>query len=86
MIQNQIITLLSNQVRQYIIKRVIDSKWLTVITDEVTDVSNREQLSVVLHSIDDNTLVVREDQVVFIECDEGISVHDLTNKTAGIDH
>ena len=82
-IQNQIITVLSDQVRQCIIRRVVDSKWFTVIVDEVTDVSNREQLSIVLLYVDNSTLIVREDQVVFIECDKRISGRDLTNKITG---
>ena len=68
---------------QIIIRRVVDSKWFTVIADEVTDVSNREQLSIVLRYVDNSTLIVREDQVVFIECDEGISGRDLADKITG---
>ena len=79
-IQNQIITVLSDQVRQCIIRREVDSKWFTVIVDEVTDVSNREQLSIVLRYVDNSTLIVREDQVAFIGCDKGISGRDLANK------
>ena len=49
----------------------------------MTDVSNREQLSIVLHYVDNSTLIVREDQVAFTECDEGISGCDLANKITG---
>ena len=59
------------------------SKWYTLIANEVTDVSNKEHLSIVLRYVDKSTLIVREDQVAFIECDEGISGRDLANKITG---
>ena len=43
-IQNQIITVLANQVTTYIIDKVKVARWFTVIADEVADVSNKEQL------------------------------------------
>ena len=47
-IQNQVIDVLADQVRQKIIGNVQVAKWFSVIADEVTDVSNKEQLSLVL--------------------------------------
>ena len=76
-IQNQIITVLADQVTTCIIDK---AKWFTVIADEVTDVSNREQLSIVLQYVDSATLTVREDLVVFFECDTGISGRNLSDK------
>ena len=51
-----------------------------MIADEVTDVSNREQLSIVLRYVDSATLTVREDLVGFFECDTGISGRNLSDK------
>ena len=45
-IQNQIVTVLADQVTTCIIDKVKAAKWFMVIADEVTDVSNREQLSI----------------------------------------
>ena len=64
-IQNQIVRVLADQVSHCIIEKVKAAKWFTVIADEVTDVSNREQLSIVLP---------------YVECDTGISGLDLTTK------
>ena len=61
------------KIRLEIIRRVQKAKWFTVIADEVTDVSNKEQLSLVLRCIDPDTCLVREDLVGFFECDQGIS-------------
>ncbi|KAL5502423.1 hypothetical protein EMCRGX_G009193 [Ephydatia muelleri] len=47
-IQNQIIDVLEDQIRSETIRRVQKANWFTVIADEVTDVSNKEQLSLVL--------------------------------------
>ena len=77
-IQNQIIHVLADQVRQNIIQRVQAAKQYTAIADEVTDVSNKEQLSIVLRwYVESVSLVVREDKVDFTECDTGISGHNL---------
>ena len=51
-----------------------------MIADEVTDISNKEQLSLVLRYIDNDSLLVREDLVGFFECDTGIAGRDLADK------
>ena len=79
-IQNQIIAVLADQVITCIIGKVKAAKWFTVIADEVTDISNREQLSIVLRHVDSATLTVREDLVGFFECDTGISGRNLADK------
>ena len=79
-IQNQIISILADQVIQSIISRVKAAKWFSVIADEVTDVSNKEQLSIALRYVDSAMLLVREDLVGFFECDTGISGRDLPRK------
>ena len=40
-----------------------------MIADEVADVSNKEQLSIVLQYIDGAIMTVREDLVGFFECE-----------------
>ena len=72
---------MADQVKQNIIQKVQAVKWYTVIADEVTDVSTKEQLSIVLRYVDSVSLVVREDLVYFTECDTGISGQNLAEKT-----
>ena len=79
-IQNQIIDVLADQVRQKIIQKVQAAKRYAVIANEVTDVSNKEQLSIVLRYVESDSLVVREDLVCFAECDTGISGQNLADK------
>ncbi len=47
--------------RHQIVSNVKAAKWLTIIADEVTDVSNKEQLSIVVMYVDMGELLVRED-------------------------
>ena len=79
-IQNEIITVLVDQVNTCIIDKLQLARWFTVIADEVTDVLNREQLSIILLYVDNATLTVREDLVGFFECDTGISGRNLSDK------
>lgn len=46
---------LADQVKQYIVNKVKESM---VVADEVTDVSNKEQLSIVLSYVDCATLMI----------------------------
>ena len=46
----------------------------------MTDVSNKEQLSIALRYVDSAMLLVREDLVGFFECDTGMSGRDLVRK------
>jgi hypothetical protein len=79
-IQNEIADVLSDQVRGKIIGKVQAAKWFTVIGDEVTDVSNKEILSLVLRYCDPDTLLIHEDLMGFFECDSGISGRALAEK------
>ena len=82
-IQNQVIDVVADQVRQKITTKVQAAKWFTVIADEVTDVSNKEQLSLVVRYVDHDTLSVREDLLGFFECDTGITGRALADKVTG---
>ena len=79
-IQNEIINIVANQVRSKIVGKIEAAKWYTVISDEVTDASNKEQSSLVLRYVDSDTLLVREDLIGFVECNTGITGRELANK------
>ena len=79
-IQNHNIDILADQIRQKIIRKVQGAKWFSVVADEVTDVSNKEQLSLVLRYVDPETLLVREDLVGLVECYMGIFGSDFAGK------
>ena len=47
-IQNQLISVTGDYIHGKILSKVMKAQWFTVIADEVTDLSNKEQLSIVL--------------------------------------
>ena len=56
------------------------AQWFCVIADEVTDVSNKELLAIVLRYVDQETVLPREDSMGFLECHTGITAHCLAEK------
>ena len=79
-IQNQLLLILGAQEKGKILKRVMGAGWYSIIADEVSDLSNKELLSLVLHYIDFDTALVCEDFVSFLECDTGITGLCLADK------
>ena len=82
-IQNEIIAVLADHIRDQIIAKVRAARWFAVVADEVTDAANKEQLSLVLRYVDPNELIVCEDLVGFFECDIGITGCHLADKIIG---
>lgn len=63
--QNELIEAIGDQLRNAIIQEVKAVKWFSIQCDEVSDVSNKEQVSIVLRYVDlSNT--IREDFVDFV--------------------
>ena len=79
-IQNQILDILGSSIVRVIVQRVRDATFYTVIADEVTDCSNKEQLSLVLRYVSQEDNLIREDFIGFIECDCGITGRALAEK------
>ena len=79
-IQNQILDIFGNTVVRKIVQRVRDATYITVIADEATDCSNKEQLSLVLRDVSPEDNQIRDNFVAFIECDCGITGRALADK------
>lgn len=47
-IQNELVTVVGDRIRESIINKVKDVKFYSIVTDEVTNVSNTEELSLVV--------------------------------------
>ena len=77
--QNQLINILGDHIRDTILKKVRTSLCYTVIADEVTDCSNKEQLSLVLRYVEPETSFIREDLVTFLECDSSTTGEALAD-------
>ena len=56
------------------------AQFFTLIADEVTDCSNKEQLSLVLRYVDRESSQIHEDLVSFVEWDTGVPGKNIANK------
>ncbi|XP_011408029.1 PREDICTED: 52 kDa repressor of the inhibitor of the protein kinase-like, partial [Amphimedon queenslandica] len=79
-IQNQIIDVVSNHIRNKIIRKVQAAKWFSIIADEVTDVSNEEIISFYVRYWDSESCIIREDLLGFFECHSGIRGRNIAEK------
>ena len=82
-IQNQIIGILGHLVHETILKKVHSSLCYTLIANEVTVCSNKEQLHIVLKYVEQMISVIKEDLVTILECDSGITVEALADMMFG---
>ena len=64
-IQNEMIDVVSSTIRNSIIKEIKNSKYFTILADEVTDCANLEQISVVIRFVDGDKQI-REEFLDFI--------------------
>ena len=81
--QNQLISILGDYICDTILGKVGSSLCYTVIADEGTDCSNKEQLSIVLRYAEPKTSFIREDLVTFLECDSGTTGEVLADQILG---
>ena len=56
------------------------ASYYTIIADEVTDCSNKEQLAIVLRYVNAGDNIIHEDFLAFLECDSGITGSALSQK------
>ena len=67
-IQNQLIEVIGDYIRNQILEEVKKAKYYSVLCDEVSDASNKEQVSIVLRFVD-GTNSIREEFLDFIYTD-----------------
>ena len=75
-IQNQIIDVIGDMIAERIIKEVKNAQFFSILADEASDISNKEQLSLVLRFVDENN-EIREEFICFLHCDSGLSGESL---------
>ena len=79
-IQNDIANVLGDQIKQTILNQVRRAEFFSLVADEVTDSSNREQLAIALRYVDPDDLQIRENLVEFVECDAGVTGSAVAEK------
>ena len=67
-IQNQLIGIIGDFIRDKFIEEIKTAKFYSILCDDVTDVSNKEQLSIVFQFVDETNLI-REEFLDFIGTD-----------------
>ena len=72
-IQNQLISIYGDHICNAILRTVHSSLCFTLIADEVTDCSNKEQFCIVIRYVEAKTASIRGDHVTFLECESGIT-------------
>ena len=82
-IQNEVADILGIQIKRNILDRVRRAKIFSVVADEVTDSSNKEQLALALRYVDPGNLQISENLVEFIECDTGVTGRAIAEKITG---
>ena len=71
-VQNELIEYCGEHIRSTIIQRIKDASFYSILADEAQDVSNMEQIPLVLRYVD-SPGVIREDFIKFVHCKSGIS-------------
>ena len=69
-IQNEMITTVGAIIVNNLSQEIRDSKYFSIMSDEAADISNKENLSVVIRFLD-STKTVREEFVGFYRCEDG---------------
>ena len=76
-IQNEVIEICGEYIRNKLLAEVKSAKYFSIMADEASDSSKKEQLSLVLRFVDEN-LEIREEFLGFKECESGTSGEALT--------
>jgi hypothetical protein len=66
-IQNEIISICNKLILEHLVANVNKSKSFTILADETTDISNKEQMTLCVCYVDLNANKIREDFLQFIE-------------------
>ena len=61
-----------DHIREKVLSEVQKAKYYSILADEVADISNTEQLSLVLRFVDENN-IIKEEFVDFLPCLDGTS-------------
>ncbi|XP_066924627.1 52 kDa repressor of the inhibitor of the protein kinase-like [Clytia hemisphaerica] len=76
-IQNQIIDVIKSYIQGKIVEKIKIKRVFSVLADEATDVSNKEQMALVLRYLSQNN-VIKEEFVNFIHCKNGTTGQALS--------
>ena len=84
--QNRMLLLLGKQTKEYIINEIKQSKQFSLMLDECTDASTKEQMAVVVrYCVEANgTINVKERFLELVECDTGTTGQAIADKVEAV--
>ena len=71
-IQNELIDICGETILKKVVSEIKDATYFFILAYEATDISNIEQIPIVIRFVDDSS-VIRETFLGFSECNEGMS-------------
>ena len=74
--QNKLIKCCGQYITDKIVGDVTKARFYSILADEASDISNKEQLSLVIRFVDESN-EIREEFLKFVECSEGLSGEGL---------
>ncbi|XP_057291325.1 52 kDa repressor of the inhibitor of the protein kinase-like [Hydractinia symbiolongicarpus] len=74
--QNELISCCGEFILDKLVSEIKNNVFYSILADEASDSSHKEQMSLVLRFVDDS-FNIREEFIQFIHCDEGLSGKDL---------
>ena len=57
---NELITLLGHQVLRYLNSHIKQQRWYSIIADEETDITNKEQFNILIRYVNDSYEIYKE--------------------------
>ena len=80
--QNELIECCGQIIKESLLQDIKESQYYSVIADEASDTSNKEQMSLVLRFVD-KKFDVREEFLGFLHCKSGLSGKALSERLLG---
>lgn len=78
-VQNEVIDIIGFTIRSQLLDRIKRAKFFAILSDETTDVSRHMQLSLCFRYVDEDTIVVREDFLGFVQLGSTVGL-DVKNR------
>lgn len=76
--QNEIVRICGLMIMEKILSELKEAKYFSILADEAADISNLEQMAIVLRFVDKSAMV-REVFLGFFHCNEGLSGREIAN-------
>ena len=80
--QNELVNICGELILSKLTAEIKESKFFAILADEAADVSNIEQMPLVIRFVDHSS-IIREEFLGFVKCDEGMTGEAISKKILG---